>query len=136
MKTPTVWPPPPDSSPPPEAENRAFGSPAQRRVLLISALGIGSIAGAGLLLPVTALLWSLAYASSIRPDLFVVAYLLLVCGVICSGPAAWILGNEASAGGTLTPDQIRQVRRGRTCGMVGLGFLGADVLLCILLSVW
>ena len=97
------------------------------------ALGIGSIAGAFLLLPLTWLLWSLAYGSSAGPGPFVVIYFLLVCGVICSGPAAWILGNEARAGSTLTPKQTKQVSSGRVCGMTGLALVGIEVTVYVLL---
>lgn len=132
---PTVWPPPPNFAPPPESKRQDSGSSAQRRVSLISALGIGSIAGAFLLLPVTGLLVWIAWGIRGSSGLFVVAYLLLVCGIVCSGPAAWILGKEAAADGALSPKQIKQVRTGRLCGMIGLGLLGVEVVICILLLV-
>lgn len=129
MKTPQAWPPPPHSPPPSSAPPPR--SPAPGRGALILALGIGSIAGACLLLPLTWLLWSLAYGLSADPGFFVVIYLLTICGVICSGPAAWVLGNEARAGGPLPPQQARQVSSGRVCGMIGLALLGVEILVCV-----
>lgn len=108
-------------------------SPVQGRAALIPALGISSIAGFCLLLPVTWLLWSLGYGNSADTSFFVVAYLLLLCYIICSGPAAWILASDARTGGMLTPKQARQVSFGRVYGMMGLALLGMNILVCVLI---
>ena len=93
------------------------------------------MAGACLLLPTIWLLWSLAYGSSVSPGISVVVTLLLVCGVVCSGPAAWLVGNEARASGTLTPKQARKIGTERIYGMIGPGLLGVEALIYVFLLI-
>ena len=114
------WPPPPER---PAPEN---GPLPGSRPSLLTALGVVSLVGPCLLLPILWILALMAYGRG-HTALFAVIGGLLALLTLGSGPAAWIMGNRMLAGGMAPPSQEARIRSGRHCGIVGTGFAALAV---------